>query len=1165
MNGKEGSPLDVTQIPLKINQTILSDGAKLNAEIEPKLNSFLNILYGQYLKSNSETTSEISTEASSEIEVDIQPYQLPTEEKWQELEAIIEEVLSIFKEIKSLIGTSAEQMNDLATSDETQLYANPSFKKLYQDVVDQLENQNRTGIRQPLGGSQELNRLLAETKDPESISLNSGEKGKLPLFNDILTSQMPSYLNVRDNRQDNLGNVGINPRLQQLTENSLPANVTPNMGANSDKVDIGKPLSEEVDSPPPIEIRTSEPLPSVLNRQPNRVDEFGFPLGMRQQAEEGTKGLTVKNDLNVVATEEPAGIKAIPMDPEDIPTFKNVQPFEKLVDKVEGKEGASVFQQRGESEKPVLDGRISPEAVESASHAKIPLTHQAEISESRSFLTSESSRIENGVRRGVNLGFQPLADEWVPPSFASPQKEQTSLQSTLIGKTNIPMSNEVQPTDNGSFVNVEAERSIANPSLKVDAPILTRVSVSMNGQQDSVQQPEVNLGTQPLLTEHLEVEAGNLVTNRVETKAPVQANRGVHFSENINIPEGNRGRISPNASLLNGHEQSIGLQNNSEVISSIRHPKQPFAQRFEIAGRTSMINRGTTIDQKPVNYSVNQMENVNGHKVFISENPSLLNVPEGVKGQPEMKAVNSSFQSFKEAGLELSGKPEGNGMELNPPEPEFSRFDSIGKRNIPSANQVNEQPNSLQTLENALNLNLEPDQVEKPQRYINLGFGQSKEASQGIIGRPDVNEETGKAQVQIQASTNLKTSEKQVLSTIEEVNSLESVMGLSQDDNIVESQETFKTTKSMQQTNEESQVDLADYLRPVRTAMNELQNLTSLAERGGTIPSDKSTFVQNAVFNLQDNLVDVLNHLGDWLQELKGPSPASKMDFNQMMEDLVQFLAKQPAENQKNLQMPDKLKNNIQQLLDQLDFPIEGENSVKHTVSFERIQIGVGANPRLGSLFEDAKRSHIPVTEAKVSLSTRNEPMNIAPLELKQTDVVNNSKPAMSAPSVPVPEFAARMSEWIGRNLVMQNGKAGNAETRFLLNPEHLGPVEIKISFDQDGKLTAQILTDTGSAKEILETQLQQLKQNLQQQGLVVQKLDVTQQVQMQIQDSNQAGMMFYEGGSSSSHEHQNPQSNEKLSKSPSEAEQMELENDQGAFTYGGASRKSSSQIDFTA
>lgn len=68
--------------------------------------------------------------------------------------------------------------------------------------------------------------------------------------------------------------------------------------------------------------------------------------------------------------------------------------------------------------------------------------------------------------------------------------------------------------------------------------------------------------------------------------------------------------------------------------------------------------------------------------------------------------------------------------------------------------------------------------------------------------------------------------------------------------------------------------------------------------------------------------------------------------------------------------------------------------------------------------------------------------------------------------------------------------KPGQTEMRMHLKPEHLGELQMKLVVE-DGKVTAQFLTNNNNVKETLENNLMQLKQNLQDQGIKVEKLSV--------------------------------------------------------------------------
>ncbi len=74
-------------------------------------------------------------------------------------------------------------------------------------------------------------------------------------------------------------------------------------------------------------------------------------------------------------------------------------------------------------------------------------------------------------------------------------------------------------------------------------------------------------------------------------------------------------------------------------------------------------------------------------------------------------------------------------------------------------------------------------------------------------------------------------------------------------------------------------------------------------------------------------------------------------------------------------------------------------------------------------------------------------------------------------------------------------GTGETAQLKVSIFPEHLGHLEIRLS-TVDGKMAAQILTSTPMAKEALELQVYQLRSSLVQQGIQVDRIEITTQQQ---------------------------------------------------------------------
>jgi flagellar hook-length control protein FliK len=92
--------------------------------------------------------------------------------------------------------------------------------------------------------------------------------------------------------------------------------------------------------------------------------------------------------------------------------------------------------------------------------------------------------------------------------------------------------------------------------------------------------------------------------------------------------------------------------------------------------------------------------------------------------------------------------------------------------------------------------------------------------------------------------------------------------------------------------------------------------------------------------------------------------------------------------------------------------------------------------------------------------------------------------------------FTQEMTEHVLKNMKITLAD-GISEAKLSLFPKNLGHVDVKITL-HEGQLVAQFTADTVAGKQMLESQLPQLRQSLQSQGLQVEKLEVTQNQSMQ-------------------------------------------------------------------
>jgi flagellar hook-length control protein FliK len=99
---------------------------------------------------------------------------------------------------------------------------------------------------------------------------------------------------------------------------------------------------------------------------------------------------------------------------------------------------------------------------------------------------------------------------------------------------------------------------------------------------------------------------------------------------------------------------------------------------------------------------------------------------------------------------------------------------------------------------------------------------------------------------------------------------------------------------------------------------------------------------------------------------------------------------------------------------------------------------------------------------------------------------------APSPTLVPVQQFAEQMGKYLVKQFALTQGN-GTHEAQISLHPEHLGQVDIKITI-HNGQLTAQFITASGAARDLLDNQMSQLRTTLQGQGLHVERMEVVQQ-----------------------------------------------------------------------
>ncbi|MFB9329701.1 flagellar hook-length control protein FliK [Paenibacillus aurantiacus] len=141
----------------------------------------------------------------------------------------------------------------------------------------------------------------------------------------------------------------------------------------------------------------------------------------------------------------------------------------------------------------------------------------------------------------------------------------------------------------------------------------------------------------------------------------------------------------------------------------------------------------------------------------------------------------------------------------------------------------------------------------------------------------------------------------------------------------------------------------------------------------------------------------------------------------------------------------------------------------------------------------EEKNSAEPTAAAKSMESTSTEGTAV-PVAMTTPDnqprVDQSAKLVMPQP-VPAEKFAEKMKDMLVNQFSVKT-KDGLSEATISLAPAHLGQVDIRIAV-HNGQLTAVFVAESSAAKDMLENQMAQLRNQLQTQGLQVDRLEVTQ------------------------------------------------------------------------
>ncbi|MCM3797686.1 flagellar hook-length control protein FliK [Caldibacillus thermoamylovorans] len=243
-----------------------------------------------------------------------------------------------------------------------------------------------------------------------------------------------------------------------------------------------------------------------------------------------------------------------------------------------------------------------------------------------------------------------------------------------------------------------------------------------------------------------------------------------------------------------------------------------------------------------------------------------------------------------------------------------------------------------------------------------------------------------------------------------------------------------------------------DFTYVVKTAVV-LYRLLNDNKKPGFLTQEQEKIIKTFYQNLQANMKK-----SDVLQ-----SAFAKLDTDKGVEDLSVFRSKQPY-----------------LMIRTVDMKSSGEAPSSHMVNNNEV-IDVSELPKIGS---DETGQNQQLSGKPIEAGTVQTPNTGGSLQL-----LEGNKP------VTMERFIKDFETILAKSKFYQNGQVQKLTIQ--LKPEHLGTLKIEL-IQQHNELVAKIISSTTSARELLESQSQALKQALVQQNIPINRIDFLDDIQQE-------------------------------------------------------------------
>lgn len=209
---------------------------------------------------------------------------------------------------------------------------------------------------------------------------------------------------------------------------------------------------------------------------------------------------------------------------------------------------------------------------------------------------------------------------------------------------------------------------------------------------------------------------------------------------------------------------------------------------------------------------------------------------------------------------------------------------------------------------------------------------------------------------------------------------------------------------------------------------------------------------------------------------------------------LIQNLENAEAVNGKPVASPqsEKLEQVMKQLT-QLTQELESQSSPVETPKINSAPAEAIRMAQTVAAFQPIEIAGLKVeTVQQPEMAEPAAPAPVAPAEGAKAQAVQTAPRTEAPPAVRMANLVEDLSEVL-RGSMRLTGTGETAQIKVSIFPEHLGHLDIRLT-TVDGKVAAQIFTSSVMAKEAIEMQLNQLRNTMLQQGVNLDRVEITQQ-----------------------------------------------------------------------